>query len=157
MSNKTALKNSHNNFEKYLIEQDSRYTNRKREIADVIFKSKTHFEVDEFLAKLHSQKRRFSRATFYRTIKQLLDAGLIQKVNMPDGKVFYEQTASREHHAHLICNFCGKISEFEETQLLNKINSYCTQQQFTPRYHSIHIYADCEKENCAGKAQAQEK
>lgn len=148
----TDFKQAHLDFEKYLTKEKSRYTDQKRAIAQAVFEHTDHFEIETFVSELNTQGHRFSRATFYRTIKQLLDAGLIQKILTRDGRVFYEQNTSKDHHAHIICNSCGKIFEIPEMAFEQPIQSYCETMSFTPKYHSIHIYAECFNAQCTHSA-----
>ncbi len=53
------------------------------------------------------------RATVFRTLKLLLEAGAICKLPMPDGAPRY-QLSEREHHHHTVCVRCGTIGEFRD-------------------------------------------
>ncbi len=139
------MKNYHKVFEDYLNKNEGRYTVQKRAIADEIFKVKQHFEVENFIDKLRAEGKKFSRATVYRTIKQLLDAGLLQKISTKDGKVFYEKAVPDKHHDHLICNSCGKILEIKETVIEEYLEKVCQKVDFHPEYRSLHLYGQCGK------------
>lgn len=138
------LKDIHQKFQDYLDTNASRYTSQKRDIVSYIAKEKEHFEVDDFLAKLRKKNKRFSRATVYRTIKQLLDAQLIQKIQALDGRVLYEQNFEKKQHDHVICNSCGKILEIDEEKLDKLYANYCKNIHFKPEYRSVHIYGTCQ-------------
>lgn len=138
-------KNSHDLFQDYLESHDSRYTAQKRAIATEIFKTTTHFEVEEFIDTIRAKDKKFSRATVYRTIKQLLEANLLQKISTIDGKVLYEHSTPQNHHAHVICNICGNIQEIKGKAIDNLIASECKELNFIPTYQSLHIYGECHK------------
>lgn len=141
----------HQLFEEYLSAHDGRYTAQKKAIANEIFNTDEHFEVEEFIDNIRAKDKKFSRATVYRTIKQLLDAKLLQKISSIDGKVFYEYSTPQNHHAHVICNICGKIMEIKETAITNIIKAECEKLQFTPQYQSLHIYGQCNNpKTCKG-------
>lgn len=133
----------HEKFETYLTRINSRYTTQKRNIVDSILKQNDHFEVDEFLFELHKAKEDFSRATVYRTIKQLLEANLLQKVTTHDGKVYYEKSTTEERHDHLICNSCGKILEIKDNTIDKQLKKLCQSLNFHPEYRSLQIYGLC--------------
>ena len=135
----------HDIFKKFLIKHGSRYTPQKKLILSEVLKMKRHFEIESFLSQLYKKHERFSRATVYRTIKQLLDAKLIQKVVTQDGKVFYEPCKEQKQHDHLICKACGKIFEIKATQIEDFLNSYCASLAFTIEYRSIHVYGSCQQ------------
>ncbi|MBH38365.1 hypothetical protein CL658_04970 [bacterium] len=143
--------NPHDTFEAYLKQNDSRYTKTKRFITDEIFNLTDHFEVENFIDHLRSKTKDISRATVYRTIKQLLDANLLQKISTLDGKVFYEQSQTQRQHAHIICNNCGKINEIHDDTLYHLIDTYCKSINFTMTYQSIHIYGTCKPDCCETK------
>jgi Fur family transcriptional regulator, ferric uptake regulator len=145
------MSNPHTIFEKYLTENESRYTSQKKEITTEIFKMSDHFEVEDFIDNLRQSKKQFSRATVYRTIKQLLDAGLLQKIATKDGKVFYEGTSNQVQHAHVICNECGKILEIKEKKLTTLINNCCDDLGIIVEYQSLHIYGKCKDQSTCKK------
>ncbi len=139
----------HELFETYLRDNDSRYTSTKKLISTEVFNVNDHFEVEVFIDHLRAKYKTISRATVYRTIKQLLDARLLQKISTRDGKVFYEQSRPRNEHAHIICNICGKIFEMHDKNMQSRIQDYCENMNFRPDYQSIHIYGEClNKESC---------
>ncbi len=139
------MKNPHKVFEEYLDTHEGRYTTQKRAIVEEIFKIKTHFEVESFIDRLRVDHSRFSRATVYRTIKQLLDAGLLQKISTRDGKVYYEKGVPDKHHDHIICNTCGRILEIKEDFVERYLADYCEKIGFVTEYRSLHIYGQCNK------------
>lgn len=136
-------KNIHEMFKAYLLEKGFRYTAQRYEIVTEIDKIRTHFEVEDFIDQLRRKKLSFSRATVYRTIKQLLEAGLIQKILTKDGKVFYERGDSHQHHDHFICNQCGKLFEVFDSGIDDILNCYADQIGFVPQYRSLHVYGVC--------------
>jgi Fur family transcriptional regulator, ferric uptake regulator len=138
--------NPHQVFETYLTATDGRYTAQKRLIVDEIFKIKQHFEIENFIDSFRSDPdHKLSRATVYRTIKQLLDAGLLQKITTRDGRVFYERSVPDHHHDHLICNTCGKIIEIKGDHIEKQLEDVCAKADFIPEYRSLHVYGQCGK------------
>ena len=132
-------------FEAYLEKTGGRFTSQKVAIVDEIDKTRTHFEIEAFIDKIRAKDKKFSRATVYRTVKQLLDAGLIQKISMQDGKVFYERTPDHQQHDHLICNVCGRILEIHDEAVGQLLDVLCQKIGFEPEYRSLHIYGKCGK------------
>ena len=135
----------HSKFKTYLEREKLRYSDQKKDIVEAILKKSDHFEIDEFISEMHVKGQRLARATVYRTVKQLLDAKLIQKISGPNGRVFYEYNDVLEHHDHLICNYCGKILEIKNKTIEKAIKSECKSLNFIPEYRSLHIYGRCEE------------
>lgn len=71
-----------------------------------------HFDVEDLLRDLSAQGIRASRATIYRALPLLVEAGLVRPTVLSGDRKQYEATFGHEHHDHLICNRCGKIVEF---------------------------------------------
>ena len=135
----------HDNFSEYLKSHDQRYTTQKKEIVGAILNKKDHFEIDVFISEMHIKGQRMARATVYRTVKQLLDANLIQKINAGNGRIYYEYNEELEHHDHMICNLCGKILEIKNKTIEKAIINECQKHSFIPEYRSLHIYGICKE------------
>lgn len=144
------MKRAHKLVGEYMEKVGSRYTMQKKAIVDELCKVKTHFEVDDFIIKMHQKDFDFSRATVYRVIKQLLEGGFLQKITTLDGKVFYEQNFGDKMHDHIICNKCGRIQEIKDDLVGELLDSYCAKINFESDYRSLHIYGLCER--CCKKA-----
>ena len=56
------------------------------------------------------------RATVYRTLKLLLEAGVVCKLALPDGAPRYS-LARVEHHHHTLCVRCGTVGEFRDATI----------------------------------------
>ena len=109
-----------------------------------------HFEIDDFLLYYKTENdKSLSRATVYRVIKQMLDASLLQKIPTKSGQVLYEIVSLDDYHLHLICNQCGDISEIHRNKIKEIIDTDVIKKGFKPQYYSLHVYAECNKENCS--------
>ena len=137
-------------FKDYLEKNEGRLTDTKKHIAEQVFKRNEHFEVENFIDDLRKKSKNISRATVYRTIKQLLAARLLQKITTNSGKVYYEHSTSQKEHAHLICNHCGKIYEIHDESINSMLQAYCEKEKFDIEYQSIHIYGKCGKNHQCG-------
>ena len=142
------MKHLHEKFATYLKTQEGRYTAQKKAIVTQVFKQKAPFEIESFIESVRKKDKLFSRATVYRTIKQLLEAGILKKIPNKDGRLYYELVQDNQHYAHIICNGCGQIAHFLEDHLENYIQNYCKTVRFQAAYQSIHIYGQCESCNC---------
>lgn len=68
----------------------------------------SHYEVADQL-----EPRQMDRATVYRNLVALAEAGLVVRTQMADGVWRYElasETASHGVHPHLMCTDCGQVS-----------------------------------------------
>ena len=76
---------------------------------DLIDGKEEGFSAEEICAELSS----VGRATVYRTIKLMLETGLVCKVTLPDGAPMYSLSRV-EHHHHTLCVRCGTVGEFRD-------------------------------------------
>ena len=84
-------------------------------ILEVIEDSVDHPDVDEMYRRAVEKDRSISIATVYRTIKLFEGAGIIEKLDIGDGRSRYEEAG--EHHEHLIDVESGEIIEFQNEEL----------------------------------------
>ena len=84
------------------------------------------------------------RATVYRTIKLLLQTGVVCKLPLPDGAPKYS-LSRLEHHHHTLCVRCGNVGEFRATtveRLMRAIGSDIPGQVVG---HRIEFYITCDQ------------
>ena len=143
LENDDALESFHQTFSTFLKQQGSRYTSTKQQIVNEIFSNGGHFEIDELLALLSSKNKVFARATFYRTVKQLLEANLIGKVVNVEGKTLYGIRMPDSDHDHIICGGCGKIMKVVDSTIDQAITQYCENNGLVQQYRSLHVYVLC--------------
>ena len=84
-------------------------------ILEVIEDSADHPDVDEMYRRAVEKDRSISIATVYRTIKLFEEAGIIERLDIGDGRSRYEEAG--EHHVHLIDVESGEIIEFQNEEL----------------------------------------
>lgn len=133
----------HNQIETFFSRKAMRYTVQRRLIVDDIFAEHGHFEAEMFIRKIRQKHASVSRATLYRTLAYLLEAGVLSKISAQDGKVRYEHTLGHDHHDHLICRTCGAVIEVSSSELEALQNKICRESGFIPSYHVLQIYGQC--------------
>lgn len=84
------------------------------------------------------------RATVYRTIKTLVDAGALCKLPMPDGPPRYS-TSQIEHHHHTVCVECGRVGEFRDSTVERVLRSLRNEVEGRVVGHRMEIFVMCEE------------
>ena len=92
-----------------LEDRGYRLTEPRRNIISLLDRKEEGFSAEEVCDEVPSA----GRATVYRTIKLLLEAGVICKLALPDGAPKYS-LARVEHHHHTFCVRCGTVGEFRD-------------------------------------------
>jgi len=133
-------------FREYLATRGKRLTHERAIIVDEVFASHEHFEADELVARLATGKngRRVSRATVYRTLNQLVEAGLLRKVARPNDREVYEHDYGYPQHDHFICKQCGTLIEFHNEAISSIVEEIAAETGFRMDGHRLEVYGLCE-------------
>src|SRR5688572_16578947 len=81
-------------------------------IVDLFLRQSGHLGADELVALVQRTDRRISRATVYRTLQWMVDAGIARRVDFGAGKFRFETAYRHPRHFHLICKSCQRSFEF---------------------------------------------
>lgn len=130
-------------FSEYLARKRLRLTRERRAILEEMLRIRGHFDADQLLTHFRSKGRTVSRATLYRTLARLVDAGLVHKIEMEHGQARYETMFGRHHHDHMICVSCGRIIEFESREIERAQDDVCKKKGFTMTGHMHQIRGHC--------------
>jgi Fur family ferric uptake transcriptional regulator len=97
----------------------------------------TPLELDERLEGV-------GRATVYRAIEQLEELGLVQRIDLGGDSTAYEKVDPRgHHHHHLVCNRCGRVIPFEDSDLEKAIHAISNRDGFEIKSHEITLRGVC--------------
>jgi Fur family ferric uptake transcriptional regulator len=107
---------------------------------DAVLRKEKLFEPEEILNALKSLGHRVSRATVYRTLSHLQDAGIVKQVFFDNRQSYYEVIVGRETHDHLICVSSGRVIEFSSQRLRELRDEICREHGFEPLSHQFHIF-----------------
>jgi Fur family ferric uptake transcriptional regulator len=94
-----------------------RLTGPRREIAALIAKRNGHFTAADLIADAGKRRLGVGRATIFRLLDLLAEQGLVERVDLPDGRHAYVPCEPSHHH-HLVCVQCGRTEEFESAAVL---------------------------------------
>jgi Fur family ferric uptake transcriptional regulator len=100
-------------FERFLHRKDLRLTEARAAIVEAALAREGHYPIEDLIADLKARGIRGSKATVYRTLPLLAEAGILQPAIIAADSKSYETTFGRHHHDHLLCGACGKVVEFE--------------------------------------------
>jgi Fur family ferric uptake transcriptional regulator len=100
-------------FERLLHRKDLRLTEARAAIVEAALARDGHYPIEDLIADLKARGIRGSKATVYRTLPLLAEAGILQPAIIAADSKSYETTFGRHHHDHLLCSGCGKVIEFE--------------------------------------------
>ncbi|MBK1826208.1 Fur family transcriptional regulator [Haloferula rosea] len=130
----------------FIRQKGLRRTPQRDAIVRLAFASDDHFTSEELFDRVRKHNLNASRATVYRTIALLVEAGLIQEIDLGgDLKTYDPNYLEKPSHNHLVCIDCGKVIEFEDdhVDLLN--NCMTRRLGFRPVRQTIKLEACCEQ------------
>ena len=86
------------------------------------------------------------QVTVYRTLESFVQAGLVNHVELHQGRSFFE-LATREHHHHLVCRSCGKVEDVEDCVMdtLQKKIEKKSKHFSTVSSHALEFFGDCKE------------
>ncbi len=131
-------------FQEYLRSRPrpQRYTDQQRDMVRFIFAQHEHFDADQLIDDMKRAGFAVSRATVYRTLAKLVDAGLLRRLEMGP-RMFYEQDYGYPQHEHMICQKCGKKIEFQNPAIQGIIHEVCRQNNFQCTGHTFIVRGTC--------------
>jgi Fur family ferric uptake transcriptional regulator len=117
-----------------------KFTPERAMILDAVLRREGLFGADELVTDLKSLGHRVSRATTYRTLSHLQDAGILKQVFFDNKQSFYEVIAGRQAYDYLICVATGRVIEFSSDKVRRLRDEICREHGFEPLSHQLHIY-----------------
>jgi len=79
-------------------------------IQDLLLNGSRHlWSLDELLARVRADTGVGDYSTVFRAVAYLEEKGLVQKVELGDGRSRYEPVD--DHHDHVLCTGCGRVAE----------------------------------------------
>jgi Fur family transcriptional regulator, ferric uptake regulator len=85
-----------------------------------------------------------SRATVYRTLQWMVEAGIAKKADLGQGRFRFEHTYRHPRHFHLICKSCNRSLEFISSDVEALIDEIAAARRFDARQSVLQIYGTCE-------------
>ena len=137
------MKNSVSVFRSYLKSEKLKFTPEREAIIKAVVYLGKHFEADELLVKLRQKRSKIAKASIYRTIRLLVDAGVLRPVIFTDRHLHYERVIGQKHHGHLVCLKCGKVIEFISSEILDELNRAYKKYHFEEFAHKIEATGYC--------------
>ena len=132
-------------FQQALESKGLKVTKQRREILEYLLQSKKHATAEEIYRDLNRKDPSLGRATVFRTLNLLEDAGFADKISFPDGRQGYEHKFARPHHDHMICVQCSSVIEFSDSTIERIQDRIAKDHGFDLLWHRHEIFGKCKK------------
>jgi Fur family transcriptional regulator, ferric uptake regulator len=94
--------------------------------------------------RLEGRGRRVGLASVYRALELLDRLRLVQRLDVGEGVARYEPALpSGEHHHHIVCQRCGTVAPFEDSELERAIEHLSHRVDFQIDAHEVTLRGEC--------------
>ena len=117
---------------------------KREQIVNVFLRQEGHLSADDLVDIIRREDQRISRATVYRTLQWMVDAGIARKVDFGEGRFRFEHSYRQPRHFHLICKTCHRSFEFLSSDIESLIEEVASARAFAPAQSVVQIYGTCD-------------
>lgn len=128
-------------FRRSLKDVGLKYTPERAQILDTIIELDGLFEADQLLEEVKGKGFRVSKATVYRTLKLLEDAGIIQRVLFDREQSHYQLAYGRKGNTLLVRMDTGEVEVLELPELVALRDKICKARGLRAEGHRLQIFA----------------
>jgi Fur family ferric uptake transcriptional regulator len=129
-------------FREFLEIRGEKLTEPRRVLVRHIFNSHKHFDADELVRDLHDSGNQVSRATVYRTLRLLVESGLLRELRLTNRSAF-EHDYGYPAHDHLHCTTCNRVIEFRNEEISKLRDAISVSHGFRATGHRFLISGVC--------------
>jgi Fur family transcriptional regulator, ferric uptake regulator len=122
----------------------SKRSSKRDFIVNIFLRQEGHLTADDLFDLIRREDQRISRATVYRTLQWMVDAGIARKVDFDDGRFRFEHSYRHPRHFHLICKTCTRSFEFLSSDIETLIEEVASARGFSPRQSVLQIHGTCD-------------
>ena len=120
-------------------------SSKREQIVNVFLRQEGHLSADDLVDIIRREDHRISRATVYRTLQWMVDAGIARKVDFGEGRFRFEHSYRQPRHFHLICKSCHRSFEFLSSDIEALVEEVASARSFSPSQSVVQIYGTCEE------------
>ena len=119
-------------------------SSKREQIVNVFLRQEGHLSADDLVDLIRREDKRISRATVYRTLQWMVDAGIARKVDFGEGRFRFEPSYRQPRHFHLICKSCHRSFEFLSSDIEASVEEVAAARGFSASQSVVQIYGTCE-------------
>jgi Fur family ferric uptake transcriptional regulator len=128
-------------FREFLASRGLRFTAARQAVLRAVMNLDGHFGRNRLSARLGGGGAH--RATMFRTLPLLVDAGIIRRIRETMDHWHYERVLGSQHHDHLLCVRCGRVVEFTSRAIEREQRRLCRSHGFEEKSHSFIVRGLC--------------
>ena len=121
-----------------------RSTKRDR-IVSVFLRQQGHLSADDLCDLVRREDAGIGRATVYRSLQWMVNAGMARKVDFGEGRSRFEPAYRHPRHFHLVCTTCHRSSEFLSSDVETTLEEVAIARHFEAAQTLIQVFGTCEE------------
>jgi Fur family transcriptional regulator, ferric uptake regulator len=112
-----------------------------------------HFTAEDVYRALLDAHEEVGLATVYRVLTQFEAAGLVVRHHFEGDRSVFELGSGEGpcHHDHLVCERCGAIQEFFDSDIESAQSRVAASRGFRVTHHSLYIHGVCAQCQAKGR------
>jgi Fur family ferric uptake transcriptional regulator len=118
---------------------------KRDRVLRVFLRQEGHISADDLFELVRREAAGIARATVYRTLQWMVDAGIARKVDFGEGRSRFEPSYRHPRHFHIICTTCHSSSEFLSSDVESLMEEISSARHFAPTHSVVQIYGTCEE------------
>lgn len=121
-----------------------RATSQRLVVLEALRQSRRTVTAPELFEQLRLRNPLIGRATVFRSLDSLVEAGLAQRFERP-GHIYSYAACSMQHHHHLVCTRCDSTQEIDEDAIAMLTAELARRHGFTAHHGTLDFYGTCER------------
>jgi Fur family transcriptional regulator, ferric uptake regulator len=132
----------------------SKRSSKRDLIVNVFLRQEGHLTADDLFDLIRREEgakpdaqpasQQISRATVYRTLQWMVEAGIARKVDFGEGRFRFEHSYRHPRHFHLICKSCSRSFEFLSSDIEALLEEVAAARNFSARQSVLQIHGTCD-------------
>jgi Fur family ferric uptake transcriptional regulator len=113
-------------------------------VLDLIARQDCCLTAQEIFDALRADGRDVGIASVYRALELLTRMGLVRRVELAEAGGYEAALPGGEHHHHVVCERCGKVSAFEDVALERAIDRLAGRLEYDVDEHDVVLRGACD-------------
>ena len=126
-----------------MLAAGQRITRQRDAVANVLERATRPLGAREVCDAVAESDPDVGRATVFRTLHALVEAGIVQRVSLAGGQTGYLICKTDGHHHHLVCTHCGRTTDLPETAVAPFLGRVERSHGFVVDHTSFDVYGRC--------------
>ena len=127
-------------FRQHLRKDGQKYTPERAQILDTIIHMDGLFEADSLVERFRIERAGVSKATLYRTLKLLEEAGIIQRVPLEREQVHYQLAYGKRANTLIVDVGSGEVEAIEAPELATLCERLCAERGVAADGYRLQIF-----------------